>query len=162
MAVHEAIAPLLGTWRGKGRGTLPGVPAFDYAEEIRFEDLGGDIAYFQRAWDPATGQTLHAEAGIWRVSAEGEVVASIAQARRNEISAGTVRDGEVRLIATTTDAAEGVRPVTANRRVYRLLGDGIHYAYDMATGDMATPEQHLAGDLRRVGDPAGSAQSIVK
>jgi hypothetical protein len=155
MAAHPEIAAFLGTWRGTGRGTLPGMPAFDYVEEIRFDDLGGDIAYFQRAWDPATGQTLHAETGIWRVAADGDVVASIAQARRNEISAGTVRDGAVRLRSATTDAAEGVKPVTANRRTYHLTGDSLRYAYDMATGEMAAPEQHLSGALSRV-------QSIVK
>lgn len=149
MAVDPQIAAFVGTWHGTGRGTLPGMPPFDYAEEIRFEDLGKDVGYFQRAWDPATGQTLHAEAGIWRVTGEGHVVASIAQARRNEVSAGTIREGLVELAATATSAAEGVVPVTANRRRYRLEDGVLTYEYAMATGAEAELQPHLAGSLRR-------------
>ena len=154
MALDPGLTPFLGTWRGTGRGTLPGMPPFDYAEEIRFEDLGGDVAYFQRAWDPADGQTLHAEAGIWRLTGEGQVVASIAQARRNEISAGTIHDGLVELTSTATSVASGVKPVTANRRRYRLEDGGLSYEYAMAVGDMTEPQPHLTGKLTR--------QSIVK
>jgi hypothetical protein len=81
MAVDRRLAPLLGTWRGEGEGILLGLPPFRYEEEIRFEDLGGDLLYVQRAWDPESGRTLHAEAGIWRLSADGWLIASIAQAR---------------------------------------------------------------------------------
>lgn len=153
MAVDSQLAAFLGTWHGTGRGTLPGMPPFDYAEEIRFEDLGGDVAYFQRAWDPASGQALHAEAGIWRLTEEGQLVASIAQARRNEISAGTIRDGVAELASTATSAAEGVKPVTESRRSYRLSDGELRYEYAMASGGMAEPQPHLVGTLHRAEEP---------
>jgi hypothetical protein len=156
MAVDSQLAAFLGTWHGTGRGTLPSMPPFDYLEEIRFEDLAGDVAYFQRAWDPATGLTLHAEAGIWRVTGEGQLVASIAQARRNEISAGTIHGGVVELASTATSAAEGVRPVTAGRRSYRLSADELRYEFAMASGVMAEPQPHLVGTLRRAEEPGRS------
>ena len=31
MALDPGLTPFLGTWRGTGRGTLPGMPPFDYA-----------------------------------------------------------------------------------------------------------------------------------
>jgi hypothetical protein len=146
---HPLFEPLVGTWRGHGEGTFPGMPAFAYEEEIRFEDLGGDVAYFQRAWDPERGMVLHAEAGIWRATGDDAVVASIAQARRNEVSAGTVRDGLIQLASTATSAADDVKPVTASRRWYRIDGVALSYEYAMAAGDMTEPVRHLAGTLRR-------------
>jgi hypothetical protein len=143
------FAAFVGTWRGVGTGALPGVPPFAYEEEIRFEELGSDVAYFQRAWDPASGTVLHAEAGIWRVTPDGAVIASIAQARRNEVSAGTITDGEIRLASTSTGAAEGVEPVRVSRRMYRLNGDQLTYEYAMAPGDMPEPVRHLSGRVRR-------------
>jgi hypothetical protein len=154
MAPDSPLTAFVGTWRGEGEGTLPRMPVFTYQEEIRFDDLGADVAYFQRAWDPASGRTLHAEAGIWRLGTDGRLVASIAQARRNEVSEGTLRGGEVRLTSTRTGAAEGVMPVAASRRTYRIDGETLTYEFEMATGDMREPSQHLAGTLRRAGDRA--------
>jgi THAP4-like, heme-binding beta-barrel domain len=150
MAVDPTLAPLLGTWRGDGAGTFPTMPDFRYEEEIRFEDLGGDVAYFQRAWDPASGVVLHAEAGIWRATGEGTVVATIAQASRTEVSEGTIRDGVVELATTGTGAAGGVVPVSASRRTYRISGEMLTYEYAMAVRDMEAAAQHLAGTVRRL------------
>ncbi len=127
--------------------------AFRYEEEIRFEDLGGDVAYFQRAWDPARGMVLHAEAGIWRATGIGTVVATIAQARRTEVSEGTVLEGAIELASTATGSASGVIPVTASRRSYRLDGETMTYEYAMATGHMSTAERHLSGTVRRQPPP---------
>lgn len=149
MAVDPQLAPLLGTWRGEGTGSFPTMAPFRYEEEIRFEDLGGDVAYFQRAWDPAGGMVLHAEGGIWRATGEGTVIATIAQARRTEVSEGTIRDGVVELATTATGAATDVMPVTASRRRYRLTGDELAYEYAMATGGMVAAESHLSGTVRR-------------
>jgi hypothetical protein len=123
--------------------------AFPYEEEIRFEDLGGDVAYFQRAWDPASGMVLHAEGGIWRATGMGTVVATIAQARRTEVSEGTIRDGVFELASTGTGSATDVMPVTASRRSYRLDGDAMTYEYAMAIRDMGSAERHLSGTVRR-------------
>jgi hypothetical protein len=149
MAVDPQLAPLLGTWRGTGTGTFPTMAEFRYEEEIRFEDLGGDVAYFQRAWDPASGMVLHAEAGIWRATGEGTLVATIAQARRTEVSEGTVRDGVVELATTNTGSAAAVAPVTASRRSYRLSENDLTYEYAMALRDMGTAERHLSGTVQR-------------
>ena len=149
MAVERMLAQLVGTWHGAGTGSFPTMAEFVYEEEIRFEDLGGDVAYFQRAWDPATGMALHAEAGIWRTTDEGTVVATIAQARRTEVSEGTVRDGLIELASSSTGAATGVMPVTTSRRSYRLRGDELTYQYAMATQGMDVAERHFSGTVRR-------------
>ncbi|MEI6295667.1 MAG: FABP family protein, partial [Actinomycetes bacterium] len=37
--LHEDLYPLawmIGTWRGKGHGEYPGIPSFQYAQEVTF------------------------------------------------------------------------------------------------------------------------------
>jgi hypothetical protein len=152
MAVDPQLAPLLGTWRGQGEGSFPGMGSFPYEEELRLEEVGPSLAYSQRAWDPASGQVLHAEVGIWRPGEGGTVVATISQARRTEVAEGTMADGRVELASTATAAARGATPVTATRRWYAVSGDELTYELAMATGDMAEPVRHLAGTLRRAED----------
>jgi hypothetical protein len=150
MAVDPRLAPLLGTWRGSGEGTFPGMGSFPYDEEIRIEEVGPSLSYAQRAWDPASGQVLHAEVGIWRSGEGWALVAAIAQARRTEVAEGTVSEGRVELASTATAAATGGMPVTATRRWYAVRGDELTYEFAMATGDMPEPVRHLSGTLHRV------------
>ena len=154
MAVDPLLAPFVGEWRGEGTGEFPGMPSFLYEEETRFEDIGGtDVAYLQRAWDVTPGNVLHAEAGIWRVTQDSRLVATISQARRTEVSEGGVHAGTVTLASTDTGAATAVMPVTTSRRTYRLEGDALSYEFAMATGEMAEAARHLSGTLHRVTDP---------
>jgi hypothetical protein len=152
MPVDPDLLPLLGTWRGRGEGSFPGMGNFPYEEELRLESVGSSLAYFQKAWDPASGQVLHAEVGIWRPGDGGTVVATILQARRTEVAEGTMTDGRVELASTATAAARGAMPVTAIRRWYAVSGDELTYEFAMATGDMAEPVRHLAGTLCRAED----------
>ena len=82
MPVAPLLAPFLGTWRGSGSGSFPTMEPFDFEEEIRFLDVGSrDLAYLQRAWRANTDEVLHAEAGMWRATDEGQLTAMIAQPR---------------------------------------------------------------------------------
>jgi hypothetical protein len=152
MAVDPPLAPLLGTWRGQGEGSFPGMGSFPYEEELRLEAVGPSVAYFQKAWDPASGRVLHAEVGIWRPGDDGTLVATFSQARRTEVTEGTLTDGRIELASTATGVANGGMPVNATRRRYAVSGDELTYEFAMATGDMADPVRHLAGTLRRAED----------
>jgi hypothetical protein len=150
MSVDPRLAPLLGTWRGTGEGSFPGMGTFPYDEEIRLEEVGPSVAaYSQRAWDPATGRVLHAEVGIWRLDEAGTLVAALAQARRTEVAEGAIAEGRVDLASTATAAASGAMAVHATRRWYVVDGDQLTYEFAMATGGMAEPVRHLAGTLQR-------------
>ena len=61
------LAPLLGSWKGKGSGTYPGIDDFEYLEMVTFTQVGKPfIAYTQRTRDASTGAPLHAETGYLR------------------------------------------------------------------------------------------------
>jgi len=157
MSVEPLIAPLVGTWRGEGSGEYPIMEPFRYEEEVRFLDVGsGDLAYLQRAWSPAGGEVLLAEAGMWRATPEGVVMITIAQPRRTEVSEGTVRDGLIEVASTGTGHATDASPVVASRRRYRLNGDELSYEFEMATGRVAEPTRHLVGNVRRLAEPPPS------
>jgi len=157
MAVDSQLAAFVGTWRGEGQGTFPTMAPFTYEEEIRFEDLGGDVAYFQRAWDPASGTVLHTEAGIWRViEIDPEIhvlVATFAQPRRTEVAQGPISGGHTVLVSTNTAAVRGAKRVTTSQRTYRVNGDELAYEFVMATRYFSRPTRHLVGTLRRVAQP---------
>jgi hypothetical protein len=149
MPVDSALAAFVGTWRGQGQGTLPAMAPFAYEEEIRFEDLGGDVAYSQRAWDPESGRVRHAEAGIWRVIENDVLVATFASPRRTEVAQGPIQDGHTVLVSTDTAAVRGAQRVTSSQRSYRVVGDELTYEFAMTTRYFHGPKPHLAATLRR-------------
>jgi len=150
MPVEPLLAALIGTWRGEGSGEFPTMDPFSFEEEVRFLDVGSaDLAYLQRAWAPSSGGVLHAEAGMWRCSAQGALAVTIAQPRRTEVSEGRIRGGVIELASTSTGHAADAAPVVASRRRYRLTGDVLSYEFEMATPSVAEPTRHLVGTLRR-------------
>jgi len=73
--LHPELNPLawmVGTWRGKGRGEYPTIPAFEYAQEVVFNHDGRNfLNYFSRSWIiDAEGEIVRpaaSEVGFWRV-----------------------------------------------------------------------------------------------
>jgi len=154
MAVEPLLAQLVGTWRGSGTGEFPGMGTFPFEEEVRFLDVGSrDVVYLQRAWDPGSGEVLHAETGTWRATADGVVAATIAQPRTAEVSEGTIGPGMVELVSTSVGRAANASPLVATRRSYRLSGDELTYEFEMTTFKVEASTRHLTGTLRRVADP---------
>lgn len=155
MALHPALAALVGTWHGGGTGVLPGMDPFDYDEEISFLDIGnGDLTYLQRAWVPG-GDVLHAEAGVWRLNDEVGLIVTVAFPRVVEVSIGTAAADRWEVATTEVARAPGGAQLVASVRRYRLAGVDFAYEIDLAAGNATVPTPHLAGVLTRV-------QSMVK
>lgn len=149
-----ALAPLLGTWSGKGAGKYPTIPPFDYLEEVVFAHVGKPfLAYGQKTKAVADGKPLHAETGYLRVPQPGHVELVLAHPSGiTEIEVGTYSVSgdviEMQMATTTVGLTPSAKEVTALGRSFRIDGDELSYTVQM--GAVGQPLQdHLAAVLHR-------------
>lgn len=150
----EALAPLLGTWTGRGSGKFPTIESFDYLEEVVFTHVGKPfLAYGQKTKAATDGKPLHAETGYLRAPKPGHVEMVLAHPSGiTEIEVGTytATDGviELELTASTIGLTPTAKEVTALGRRFRIDGDELSYSVQM--GAVGQPLQnHLAAVLHR-------------
>ena len=148
------LAPLLGTWAGRGAGEYPTIEPFDYTEEVTFGHVGKPfLSYGQRTKAVDDGRPLHAETGYVRVPSPGRVEWVLAHPTGvTEIQEGTlsVRDGliELELTATSIGRTASAKDVNALGRSIRIDGDTLSYTVRM--GAVGQPlSHHLAATLHR-------------
>jgi nitrobindin-like protein len=159
MQLHPAVAvlaPLLGTWRGEGRGEYPTIEPFDYGEEITFAHTGKPfLAYRQRTWSLADGSPLHAETGYWRAVGDGRVEVTLAHPfGAVEVLVGTVAGGSLRSLRLTSHAlvtTPTAKRIDATERDVDVDVDGNILRYRVRMAAVGAPmTHHLAAELRSV------------
>ena len=150
----EALAPLLGTWAGRGRGKYPTIQTFEYLEEVVFSHVGKPfLVYTQKTKAVADGRPLHAETGYLRVPQPGRVEVVLAHPNGiTEIDAGTYSVTgdviQVELSSTAIGLAPTAKEVNELGRSLRVEGDDLSYTVRM--GAVGLPLQdHLAAVLHR-------------
>ncbi|MFK4067836.1 FABP family protein [Streptomyces sp. NPDC029674] len=160
---HALLGPvlgLLGTWRGRGHGEYPTLPAdFTYAQEVTFSHDGRPfLRYEARAWlldtdadaDAVPLRPAARESGWWRLQPDGRVEALVTQPTGiAEIAVGHAADGTIDLSTHDVALTPTAKEVTATRRRYALTDDGtLTFTHDLAA--VGQPLQHhLSARLRR-------------
>lgn len=153
-AACEALAPLLGTWRGPGEGHYPTIDDFRYLEELTFTHAGKPfLAMNQRTRDSRSDAPLHAEVGYLRPQPHAGIELVLTQPTGVvEIHAGSVtEDGATVTLDLRTERVEGTRtakPISEVRRRIRVDGDTL--VTDMWMAAMGQPlTHHLRAELHR-------------
>lgn len=159
--LHPALLPLLplvGSWRGTGKGGYPTISDFDYGQQVVFAHDGRPVLrYESRTWIlDADGRAVRPsarEVGWWRPGAgDGDLEVLLAHPTGLvEVyvgrATGTARwELSTDVVARTATAKE----VAANHRLYGIVEGTLAYAVDMAAvGQELQP--HLSARLERVG-----------
>ncbi|BDB43390.1 MULTISPECIES: peroxynitrite isomerase [Mycobacterium] len=148
------LAPLLGTWAGKGSGEYPTIEPFEYLEEVVFSHVGKPfLIYGQKTRAVTDGKPLHAETGYLRVPQRGHlelVLAHPSGVTEIEVGNYSVSGDVIEMETVTSDI--GLTPtakhVTALGRSLRIDGDQLSYSLRM--GAVGQPVQHhLSAVLHR-------------
>lgn len=162
--LHPALLgllPLVGLWRGRGRGGYPTVEDFEYGQEVRFSHDGRPFLYYEsRSWlieqDGTAKRPAAREVGWWRpVLADGEPTDELEVMLTHPMGILELYLG--RATGTTrfelaTDAVvrtATAKAVTAGHRLYGIVDGALLYAYDMA-GVGQPLASHLSARLERV------------
>ena len=151
----EALAPLLGTWRGSGNGRYPTIEDFEYLEELNFSHVGKPfLAMTQRTRDPLSDAPLHAEVGYLRPQPNQGLEMVLTQPTGLvEIHDGSLAETPTGvLLELRTVSVEGTRtakPITEVRR--RIEVEGATLTTQMWMAAMGQPlTHHLKAELTRV------------
>ena len=145
------LAPILGTWKGAGRGDYPTIDGFDYLEEITFSTVGKPfVAYTQRTRSAATGLPMHAETGYLRpCGGDGVEFVVVQPTGVVEIHEGSFVDGRLSLATVQVASTATAKSVEAVVRTMHFSENECRYTLDMAA--VGQPMGfHLEASLERV------------
>jgi hypothetical protein len=154
------LSPLLGIWRGTGRGKFPTIDAFAYTEELKFESNGCEplIHFEQKTWVESSTETngslLHWESGFIRPVEDGSIEISNAQnGGRVEVLKGRINMEEYlkgTLLLSVESVLFGNDPrLIQTRRTFTLKDSTLSYLIEMATVRTPHLQQHLEASLSR-------------
>ena len=151
----KPLAPLLGTWRGRGQGSYPTIDDFAYTEELVFGHVGKPfLSIVQRTRALLTGEPLHAEAGYLRALGDGDVELAMAQPSGIvETDAGSVTATRRGFVVELESVQVGLTPtaksVTAVKRRLSLVGSTLVSELWMAAVGEPDLVHHLRSELSR-------------
>ncbi|MDT4941054.1 MAG: hypothetical protein QOJ34_1143 [Pseudonocardiales bacterium] len=158
--IHDALLallPLVGLWRGTGRGVVATTGAeFAFGQQVAIVHDGRPfLAYESRSWlvDDA-GTTIRQawrENGFWRPGAGPDDIELVIASNTGQalVLAGIAGDAEWELSTLSAAGTPSAVPVDGERRLYAVREEALVYATELApAGQPFAP--HLNGRLARV------------
>jgi hypothetical protein len=159
-ATLEMLIPLVGLWKGQGRGGYPTIDGFDYVETlfVRRDPEANYLTYEQNTElvgpDGHVIRKSHWEAGVLKPLVDGRIELTCVQGSgRVEVLRGHLLEQEplkgrfsFRLQSEFIGNDEKVR---SSRREWFLTGDHFKYVMEMATTEIEELTFHLENHLSR-------------
>lgn len=157
-AVINALAPLLGTWRGQGKGTFPTLDDFVYSETL-YVRRDPDVSYFTYQQETtlidSQGHPIrksHWEAGVIRPKENGSVeLACVQGSGRVEVLLGKLlihnEQPEMLILQFESKLIGNDDEVKTASRTWTLAGNHFTYVVEMATSQVEAPSLHLETTL---------------
>jgi hypothetical protein len=159
--IHDALLallPLVGVWRGSGRGAVASSGAeFAYDQQLRIVHDGRPfLAYESRSWlvdeSGAVLRQAWRESGFWRPGAGPDDVELVIASNTGQalVFSGTAGDQTWDLTTVSAEHAPTAKAVDGERRLYAARGAELSYATELApAGQPFAP--HLNARLLRAG-----------
>ena len=146
----EGFAPLLGTWRGTGRGEYPDIDPFEYSVEWEFSTHGARwVAVHQRTWRVDSGAAWHFESGFLRPVPPDRMEAVLAlPSGLGEVQEGTVDGNLFQLRSVAVAQTTTAKRVDVIERAWRVDGDELRATVRMAAVGQPL-SHHLSERLQR-------------
>lgn len=161
--LHPALLgllPLVGVWRGRGRGGYPTIGEdFDYAQEVRFSHDGRPFLHYEsRAWlIDGEGRAIRPgarETGWWRpVMVDGKATDEVEVMLTHptgilELYIGRIEGTRIELGTDAVVRTTTAKDVRAGHRLYGIVDGALLYAFDLAAVGQAL-QSHLSARLER-------------
>jgi hypothetical protein len=151
-----ALLPLVGVWRGVGRGVVASTGAeFAFGQHVTIGPDGRPfLAYESRSWllDDEGGVLRQAwrETGFWRPGAGPDDVELVVASNTGQalVFSGTAGDRQWDLETVSAMHAATAKDVDGERRLYAVRDDALIYATELAPGGQPYAP-HLNAQLRR-------------
>jgi len=148
----EALAFLIGTWVGTGRGDYPTIDPFEYAETVTVGHIGKPFLRYDqstRRLDGAdAGVPLHGEAGFLRANGETIELVIAQPTGIVEIHDGTVDGTKLSLMCRLVAGTDSAVEVSKVERRIEVVDDTLTYELWMTA--VGQPHQfHLEASLSR-------------
>jgi hypothetical protein len=150
------LLPLVGLWRGTGKGGYPTIEDFEYAQEIRFSHDGRRFLFYEsRAWiidaDGRPVRPSHREVGWWRPGGgEDEIEVLLTQPTGYvEVFVGRADGTKFEIATDAVVRTATAKEATGEKRLYGIVEGDLLYAEDLAAvGQGLRP--HLSARLKRI------------
>jgi hypothetical protein len=151
-----ALVPLVGVWRGTGRGAVASTGAeFSFGQHVSIGHDGRPfLAYESRSWliddDGSVIRQAWRESGFWRAGVGPDDVELVLASNTGQalVLAGTAGDQQWDLATVSTAHAPSAKDVDGERRLYAVRGSELIYATELAPGGQPFAP-HLNARLER-------------
>ena len=154
------VAWMVGRWEGIGKGTYPGIPDFEFGQQIDFAHNGENYLHylsqtFEIGPDGKAIRPLSMETGFWRPKHDGTIeVVMCHPSGYAEVWYGAITGAKIELTTDAVVRTSSAEDYTAGQRLYGNVEGDLLWTFDKAAHGQPL-QSYLWARLKRVSDQTG-------